>query len=83
MLQESKLVANAKVRDAAYEAKMEKAMTKQRYEAQRRQEEHKAHQMKLMISQQKADARTKKEFEQIDKSNRTRGQIEEKLQREA
>ena len=46
MLQESKFVANAKVRDTANDTKMEKAIAKQRLDASRRQEEGKAYQMK-------------------------------------
>ena len=45
MLQESKFVANAKVRDTANDTKMEKAIAKQRLDASRRQEEGKAYQM--------------------------------------
>ena len=37
----------------------------------------------MMIQQQKAEARSQRELDQIARQNRTRGQIEEKLQREA
>ena len=37
----------------------------------------------MMIQQQKAEARSQRELDQIARQNRTRSQIEEKLQREA
>ena len=37
----------------------------------------------MMIQQQKAEARSQRELDQVARQNRTRGQIEEKLQREA
>lgn len=83
LVSESKNASCAKVRDAAYDAKMEKAAVRERLDAQRRAEEGKAHNLKVMIQQQKAEARTQREHDQVARQNRTRGQIEEKLQREA
>ena len=49
LVAESKVAASTKVRDAAYEAKMEKAAVRERFDAQRRAEENKAHNMRLLI----------------------------------
>jgi len=46
-------------------------------------EEQKAQNLKMMIRYQQSEAATKRQMDLIDKQNRTRSQIEGKLQREA
>ena len=58
-------------------------MNRQKWEEQRRAEEMKAQNLKTMIKHQQTEAQNKRQMDLIDKQNRTRSIIENKLQREA
>ena len=71
------------MREEANETKQEKMLYKHKMEEQKRFEEAKAQNMKNMIRHQQHEAMSKRQIDFIDKQNRAKAQIEEKLQREA
>ena len=79
----SKLSAQQRQRQVAAETKAEKEETRQRNLEQKIREQNRALEMKNMIAQQRQQAAAKREMDFIERQNRTRQQIEEKLQREA
>ena len=79
----SKMSAQQRQRQIAAETKAEKEETRQRNLEQKIREQNRALEMKNMIAQQRQQAAAKREMDFIERQNRTRQQIEEKLQREA
>ena len=79
----SKMSAQQRQRQLAAETKAEKEETRQRNLEQKIREQNRALEMKNMIAQQRQQAAAKREMDFIERQNRTRQQIEEKLQREA
>lgn len=79
----SKMSAQQRQRQVAAETKAEKEETRQRNLEQKIREQNRALEMKNMIAQQRQQAAAKREMDFIERQNRTRQQIEEKLQREA
>ncbi len=79
----SKMSAQQRQKQVALETKAEKEAVRQRNFEQRQQEENKARHMKHMILAQKQQAAQQRELNLIDRQNRTRQQLEEKLNREA
>lgn len=79
----SKMSSSVKTKNEALDTKYTKKETRARWEQQKRLEEQKAQQMKLMIRYQQQEAQQKRQMDLIEKQNRTRSQIEGKLQREA
>ena len=65
------------------ETKAEKEMTRMRNNEQRANEQARAQNMKNMIMAQKQQAAQQREMNLMDRQNRTRQQLEEKLAREA
>ena len=78
-----KMEAFNNTRGQAYETKLEKEATKRRFEEQKNAEETKAQQMKTMIKQQQQEALRKKDQDLIERQQKIKQQIEEKLHREA
>ena len=77
------MTAQQRQKQTALETKMEKEATRQRNHEQRANEENKARHMKNMILAQKQQAAQQRELNLMDRQNRTRQQLEEKLNREA
>lgn len=64
------------------ETKTEKQMVRDMWEQNKQAEQQRAYQIKSMIKQQQSEAQTKRQMDLVDKQNRTRAQIEERLMRE-
>lgn len=82
-MQQNVMATRAKVADQGNEARQMKAMQKEKMHQNKRIEEAKAQNMKQMIRQQQNEAMNKRQMDLIEKQNRARAQVEEKLQREA
>ena len=72
MAREAKIASSNKTKGTALESKMDKQMARDRLEQQKRQEEQKAHNIKMMIQSQKEEARNQRELNQVARQNRTR-----------
>ncbi len=79
----NRMHASAKTKYEANETKAEKQANRQRWENQKRIEEQKAQNIKMMIKYQQSEAQQKRQMDFIERQNRTRSQIESKLQKES
>jgi hypothetical protein len=71
-----------KTKQDAMETKSEKQMVREMWEQNKDNERQRAQQIKTMIKMQQHEAQTKRQMDFVDKQNRTRAQIEERLMRE-
>ena len=79
----NKIQAQSRTLTEALETKKEKEINKQRLELLRKQEEEKAQNIKMMIKIQQREAQTKRQQQFVEKQQKARNMIEEKLYRES
>lgn len=79
---QNKKMSYMKTKQEAMDTKTEKQMVRDMWEQNKQAEQQRAYQIKSMIKQQQSEAQTKRQMDLVDKQNRTRAQIEERLMRE-